>query len=146
MILTALYFMCGITYVVLGIITLLNDPKNKSNRLFFVICMNLAFWALMTFFMNRSVDAKAASDFYLYSTFAWATFYCLLVHFIIILTGKEGFLKKRFAYLIFYFPALASIYLYAFKPETAQHFVKTNMGWIYITSTDRGFIWSNFYQ
>ena len=68
--------------------------------------MNLAYWAFMISLMNRSIDAKTASDFYLYSTFSWATFYCLLLHFIIVLTGKEDFLKKRFAYLIFYFPAI----------------------------------------
>jgi diguanylate cyclase (GGDEF)-like protein/PAS domain S-box-containing protein len=146
LILTTLYAVCSIIFVILGIITLLNDPKNKSNKLFFVTCMNLAFWALMTFFMNRSVDAKTASDFYLYSTFSWATVYCLLLHFIIILTGKEEFFKKRFAYLLFYSPALVSICLYVFNPETAQNFVKTNLGWIYITSTNKGFIWANFYN
>ena len=145
-ILTILYLLCGITFVTLGIITLVNDSKNKSNKLFFVICMNLAFWAFMTFLMNRSVNAVDASNFYLYSTFSWATFYCLFFHFIIILTGKEGFLKKRFAYFIIYFPSLISIYLYVFNPETAQNFVKRNLGWIYIASTDKGFVWSNFYN
>ena len=146
MLLTTLYFLCAITFVILGIITLLNDSNNKTNKLFFIICINLSFWAFMTCLMNSSVDAEGASTFYLYSTLSWATFYCLLVHFIIILTGKEEILKNRFVYLIFYSTAVVSIYLYVFNPETAQNFVKTNLGWIYIASTDKGFIWSNFYN
>ncbi|MBK5243061.1 EAL domain-containing protein [Clostridium sp.] len=145
-ILTALYFMCGIIYVILGIFTFFNDSKNKLNKLFFVICINLAYWALMTALMNRSIDGKTASDVYLYATLSWATFYCLFSHFIIKLTSDKVFLKNQFSYLIFYFPAIVSIYLYVLKPETAQNFVKTNLGWVYIASTDRGFIWTNFYN
>ena len=36
-ILTTLYLMCGITYVILGIFTFLNDSKNKLNKLFSII-------------------------------------------------------------------------------------------------------------
>ena len=144
--LTTLYLLCGITYVILGIITLLNDSKNKLNILFSALCMNLAFWAFMFSLMNRSIDAKNASAFYLYSTFSWSTFYCLLLHYITILTGKECLLKKKLAYLIFYSPALLSIYLYVFYPETSQNFVKTNLGWVYIASKDKGFVWTNFYN
>ncbi len=145
-ILTTLYFLCGVIYVILGIFTLFNDSKNKLNKLFFIICISLAFWAFMFSLMNSSIDAKSASDFYLYSTFSWATFYCLFLHFIIILTDKEGFFKKQIAYLFLYCPALLSIYLYVFQPETAQNFTKTKLGWIYIASTDKGFIWTNFYN
>jgi diguanylate cyclase (GGDEF)-like protein/PAS domain S-box-containing protein len=145
-ILTTLYFLCGIIYVILGIFAFFNDSKNELNKLFFVTCMNLAFWAFIFSLLNGSHDAKAASDFYLYSTFAWAFFYCLFLHFIMLLTGEGGLLKKRYSSLLFYSPALLSICLYVFKAETAQNFVKTNLGWIYIASKDRGFIWTNFYN
>lgn len=143
---TALYFLCGIIYVIIGVFTFLNDSKNKSNKLFFVMCMNLAFWAFMFFLMNRSIDAKTANTFFVYSTFYWSTGNCLILHFIIVLTGKEGILNKRFKYLILYFPALFSIYLYYFQPQTSQDFVKTNLGWVVLQAKDRGFIWANFYN
>jgi len=144
-ILTILYFLCGIIYVILGIFTLLNDSKNKLNRLFSVNCMNLAYWAFMTCLINGSIDAKTASSFYLYSTFSWATFYCLFLHYIIILTGKKDYFKRKLVYLVIYFPAFVAIFLYVFQPETAQNFSQTNLGWIYIASMDKGFIWENFY-
>lgn len=136
---TILYLLCGIIYVIIGMVTLLNDSKNKLNKMFFILCLNLAFWAFMFTLKNRSIDARSASLFHIYSTFAWSTAHCLLLHSIIILTGKEKLFKKKFAYLLFYFPALFSIYLYFFQPPTAQNFVKTNLGWIHIIATDRGY-------
>ncbi|MBW9151529.1 EAL domain-containing protein [Clostridium estertheticum] len=145
-ILTILYFLCGITYVILGIITFLNDSKNELNKLFSVMVINLALWSFMFFLMNCSRNAKAASDFYLYSTFFWSVFYCIFLNFIIILTNKGAFFKKKFAYIILYLPAIISIYLYVFHAETSQNFFETNLGWAYITSKNKGVIWSNFFN
>lgn len=143
---TTVYLLCGITYVIMGIFTLLNDSINKLNRIFFVICIDLAFWAVMFAIRNNSVDATTACFFHVYSTFSWATVHCLLLNFIIILTGKQRLLRKPFAYTLFYFPALFSIYLYFFEPPTAQNFVKTNLGWAILSATDRGFVWTNFFN
>jgi len=106
----------------------------------------MVFLAIMFTFKNQSIDAKTACLFHTYSTFAWASAHCLLLHYIIILIGKENFFKKRIIYLVFYFPALFSIYLYFFNPPSAQDFVKTNLGWIHIIATDRGFVWTNFFN
>lgn len=145
-IITALYFLCCIIYVIIGVYTFLNDTKNQLNKIFFVLCVNLACWAFMFTLLNRSIDAKTASTIYRYSTFFWATNSCFLLQFIIVLIGKEGFFKKPFAYLIFYSPALFSIYLYVFEPQTSQDFVKINLGWAILEAKGRGFIWSNFYK
>ena len=90
--------------------------------------------------------AKVASEFYLYSTFSWGTVYCLFLQFTIILTNKGAFFKKKLRYLILYFPALVAICLYVLQPEPPQNFVKTNLGWVYVSSMHRGFIWTNFYN
>ena len=132
--------------MILGIFTFLNDSRNKTNKLFFLTCMNLAFWAFMYFLMNCSDNAKSASDFYLYSTFSWATFYCLFLHFTIVLTDVDVFSKKSISYIFLYCPALLSFYLYVFEPETATNFVRSRLGWIYISSKDKGVAWTNFYN
>lgn len=93
-IITALYFLCCIIYVIIGVYTFLNDTKNQLNKIFFVLCVNLACWAFMFTLLNRSIDAKTASTIYRYSTFFWATNSCFLLQFIIVLIGKEGFFKK----------------------------------------------------
>ena len=141
-----LYFLCGIAYVVIGIFALLSNSKNKLNKIFFIICMNFAAWAFMFALMNRSTDAKAANTFFIYSTFCWSIGNCLLLQFIIILTGKGRLFNKPYKYFIFYLPAIFSIFLYFFQPQTTDDFVKTNLGWVVLLAKDRGFIWTNFYN
>lgn len=143
---TTLYFLCGMTYVIIGVLTFSNDPKNKLNKIFSVLCMDLAYWAFLFALKNHADNAETARLFHIYSTFSWATVHCLILHFVILLTGNDKIFKKRFVYWFFYFPALFSIYLYFFQPPTAQNFVITNLGWIHITATDRGFIWTNFFN
>ncbi|WP_291635175.1 EAL domain-containing protein [Clostridium sp.] len=132
--------------MIIGISTLLNDSKNKLNRIFFVLSMYLAFWAFMFTLKNSAFDAETASFFHIYSTFLWATVHCVLLHYIIVLTGNDDFFKRKFVYLIFYSPALISIYLYFFQPPREHDFVKTNLGWVHIIATDRGFVWTNFFN
>jgi len=143
---TILYFLCGIIYVIIGVFTLLNDSKNQSNKLFFIVCINLAVWAILYFLMNSSSDVNIASKFYLYATFCWAFNNCLFLHFIVILGGKEGLFNRPFKYVVFYFPAIVCIYLYVFQPQQAQDFVKINLGWVILQAKNRGFIWTNFYN
>jgi len=141
-----LYILCGITYAIIGICTLLNDSKNKLNKMFFVMCINYAAWAFIFALMNHSPDAKAANTFFVYSTFSWSIGNCLLLQFILILTGKDGLFNKVYKYFIFYSPALFSTFLYYFQPQTTEDFVKTSLGWVVLMAKYRGFIWTNFYN
>ena len=129
-ILTTLYFLCGIIYVIIGIFTFSNDSKNKLNKIFFAMCISLSYWALMFALKNSSVDAEAASTFHIYSTLSWSIFHCLFLHFVIVLTSRDSFFKKPYKYLFFYSPAIFSIYLYFFEPPTARNFVKTSLGYL----------------
>jgi len=143
---TTLYFLSGIIYLTIGITTLFNDSKNKVNKVFFVLCIDLAYWAFMFTLQNNSISDNKAATFHIYSTFSWATVHCLILHFVMFLTGKNSFFKRKFVYLIFYSPALFSIYLYFFKPPIAKDFIRTNLGWVYIAGKNNGFVWDNFFQ
>jgi len=144
-ILTILYFVCGIVYITIGIFRFSNDSKNELNKIFCIACINLACWSVLFAFRNSAINATIACFFHVYSTFFWSTFDCLLLHFIIVLTGKKSFLEKKFTYLILYFPAFFSVYLYFFQPPTAQDFLKTNLGWVSLSPKGRGFVWTNFF-
>jgi diguanylate cyclase (GGDEF)-like protein/PAS domain S-box-containing protein len=143
-IITSLYFICGIIYIIVGLFTFLNDKKNKINKIFFILCIDIAFWAFMFTLLNSTTNAETANDFFICSTFFWAPAFCLLLHFVILLTGKERFFNKWFSYLILYIPALFPICLYLFNPPTADDVVKVNLGWVVFVPKGRGFIWTNF--
>ena len=145
-IITNLYITCGVIYIIIGSVTLYNDLNNKLNKLFFVMCINLSFWALMFALRNRSLDATTASIFHLYSTFSWSIAHCLLLNFIMGLTHNGAFFKNKLNYLFFYSPAIFSSCLYFLEPLTAHNFVKVNFGWAIMSPMDRGFVWTHFFN
>ena len=141
-----LYLSCGILYLALGMFSIINDPKNRLNRHFFLMCIALSYWAIMFTLKNQSVDAETACRYHVLSTFSWAFIHCMLLHFTLILSGKNSLINKKYKVLILYLPALLSIYLYYFQPPTAENFLQTSLGWIHITATDRGFLWTYFFN
>lgn len=144
-ILTFLYLLCSIIYAVIAMIIFLNDSKNKLNKIFFFMCMNLAFWAFMNALMNTVSEAETATLFRRYATFCWGTIYCMFLHFFIILTKKEVVLNKPWKLILLYSPAVISIYLYFFsKPVTVSDIVKLSYGWGYLNTTFRGILWDYF--
>ena len=146
LIFTILYFLCGIIYAIFGLVTYLNDSQNKLNRFFGVICLSLTFWAVTFAMINGAADAQRARLFYIYSTVSWSVFHCLLLHFTMILTGKDRIFKKRGVYGLFYLPALISFVLYSIQPPAAENFVRSDWGWVILAASDQSFIWMHFYN
>ncbi len=125
----------------------MNDFNKKSNKIFFVMCLDLSFWALMDMLMSAVTDAGTATLFRRYAVFFWGTFYSILLHFIIVLTKKERLLNKPWAVLILYSPAAFSIYLYFFlKPVTSVDIVRLSSGWAFLNPIGYGLLWDNFFN
>ena len=143
---TTLYLTCGIIYLILGIFTYLNDKKSKLNEIFLILCIFLAYWAFMFALENQASSAINARNIHVYSTFSWSFVHCLFLHLVIILTGNDRFFRRKVNYIIFYFPALFSIYLYFFQPPGPEDFTNMGLGWVHRTSIGRGFVWTNFFN
>ena len=141
-----LYLSWGILYLALGMFSIISDPKSRLNKHFFLMCIALTYWAILFTLKNQSVDAVTACRYHVLSTFSWAFIHCMLLHFTLILTGRNRRIDRKYKVLILYLPALLSIYLYYFQPPTAENFLLTGLGWIHITATDRGFLWTYFFN
>lgn len=141
-----LYLMCSSAYIFMGISILTKDSNNKTNKLFFVICLNLSFWAFMYALMTASTDAEAATFYHRLSALSWATFSSEVLYFIIYLTKKERFLKKLWHHVVIFVPAVVSIYLYFLHPSTVNDFVRVSFGWTILGPNDRGLLWSAFFD
>jgi diguanylate cyclase (GGDEF)-like protein/PAS domain S-box-containing protein len=127
-----IYLVTGLVYIYVGAFSFIYDPKNKLNRIFSILCLNLALWAIMFSITNAVSDVETAMVFIRIASIFQSMVYCLFLHFILILTGKDGFLKKPVNYVILYIPAICCIYLYYFNSQiTRDSFIKTQAGWIY---------------
>jgi len=141
------YLIASLIYIYIGIVTYVNDSSNKLNRMFLLICIDLALWALMFALLNAVPDAETATVFREIATLFWSTIYCMLLHFFMILIKKDNILKKSWALLLLYCPAIISIYLYYFYiPVTAEDLVKIKYSWAYINPVGKGLIWDNFFN
>lgn len=139
------YFIAGLFYTYVGIATYIYNPSNKANRFFLVICIDLTLWAFMLTLINTVSDAVTATFFRQTATFFWSTVYCMLLHLFLIWVKKDYFLKKIWFLVLFYSPAIVSIYLYYFyKPVTAADIVKIPNSWAYLNPVGQGFLWDNF--
>jgi len=140
-----IYLFTCLCYAYVGMVTYIYDSKNKLNRIFFILCLDLALWALMLTLVNAVPDAETATVFRRIATIFWSAIFCLLLHFIIILIKKDMILKKPLVSVLFYSPALISVYLYYLHmPATVQDIVKLPYGWAYLNPIGKGFLWDNY--
>lgn len=144
-IMVVIYLLACISYLYTGISTYLHELSNKLNRIFFLLCLQLALWGLMLALMSAVSDAGTATVFRRTATLFWSTVYCLLLHFCLILVKEDGFLSNPMLLFLFYSPAVICIYLYYFlAPVTEKDMVWISYGWAYLSSGSNGFLWDNF--
>lgn len=144
-IMAIIYLLACVSYLLTGMSTYLHDSSNKLNRIFFLLCLELALWGLMLALMSAVPDAETATGFRRIATFFWSTVYCLLLHFCLILVKKDKFLSDPLFLFLFYSPAFVCIYLYYFYiPVTINGIVRISCGWAYLDSIGYGFLWDNF--
>ena len=140
-----IYLFASISYVYIGMGTYIYDSSNKLNRLFLILCLDLALWGLMLTLMSAVPDPETATEFRRISTFFWSTTYSLLLHFCLILANKDRLVNKPWALILLYSPALISIYLYYFYiPVTAIDIIKLSYGWAFSNTFSKGFLWDHF--
>ena len=146
LILSLLFFTAFAVYLFLGIYTLQTNPKAGTNKAFFALCLSLCFWSL-----GFSIAISAPTrEICLYgrriSAVGWGTVYSVLLHFLLLLSGKTCSEKGRKLCFLLYLPAAVSVYAFAFSNRiTATQFnlVKAACGWINIAVQNR---WTTFFN
>lgn len=134
-----IYLLTSIFYLYIGAFSLMYDKKNKINRIFFVFCLDLALWSMMLMLMNAASDTVTATVFRKTATLFWSLVYCLMLHFLLVLVKKDRFLKKPWNLILFYLPAMFSIFLYYFYDYVSpEEIVKIPGGWAYMNIIGNG--------
>ncbi|NTV90815.1 MAG: bifunctional diguanylate cyclase/phosphodiesterase, partial [Clostridiales bacterium] len=135
---------CGIS-LFLGIYILYMNPKSNTNRLFFVLCISLAVWA-MGFSIAISTHSLSNCLFWRkFSALGWGTFFSFLLHFFLEYTGKTKLLKKKWIYFILYIPSILTLVGFTYVPginPQKLNMVNTSSGWINVAVNNA---WDIFY-
>ena len=123
---------CG-SYLFFGSYIVSVNSKEKSNRLFFVLCIFLSVWAFGLAMSISVADMESCFFWRRVSALGWGTFAGILLHFFLILTDKQRLLNKWWIYFLIYLPAAVFIYIFSLSHDLAilqYNFINTPFGWI----------------
>jgi diguanylate cyclase (GGDEF)-like protein len=140
-----IFFLAFTIYFFFGIYILNMNSKSSLNKVFFAVCISLCLWSFGFAMANSASNAETCLFWRRISAIGWASIFCILLHFTLILTGKKRVLKKWWLYLLLYLPAAVNIYIYSISSKTAliqYHLVKMRFGWINVEVNN---IWDLLY-
>ncbi|MGV8104029.1 MAG: EAL domain-containing protein [Mesotoga sp.] len=136
-----LFFAVGTVVLTSGIFTLQSNHKTPANRAFFALTAAIAIWSSGMAMSTTANDAATCEIFRRISAVGWSTVYAILLHFILIITGRAPSLRKWWFYLCLYLPAFFSVFAFA-VPNPMNPFPynlhQTAFGW---TNTSQHNIW-----
>ena len=128
-------FICIISSF-LGLYTLYSNPKSATNRTFFALTISLFVWS---FGFAMAISAPDISNCLFWRRFAaigWGVFFCILLHFLISLTGRTSLLNKWWKYVLLYLPSLICLLVFTYIPginPNQFNLVQTELGWVNIS-------------
>lgn len=141
-----IFFMLGCSYGFFGSYVVLNNSKEKSYRLFFVLCTFMSVWAIGFALAVSAPDHETCLFWRRVSALGWGTFPGILLHYLLILTHRNKLLKQGWLYFLIYIPAAVIIYVFALSRNLAiiqYNLVSTSFGWINHLGNN---IWDQFYN
>lgn len=136
-----LVFSSFIFYIYFSIHTLKLDPNSRLNQIFSVMCIIMGIWAFGYTFMIPAATAETAMFWRKISAIGWCIIYSLILHFSLVLTGREDILKRWWTYPVIYSPGIFFAYYYiSDRGMSIQNFVETDLGWTYLYSINMGIL------
>jgi PAS domain S-box-containing protein len=140
-----LFFAVGIVVLASGIFTLLSNFKARANRVFFELTAAIAIWSAGLALSAISPDAATCEIFRRFAAIGWSTTFAILLHLLLIITGKAPPYKKWLFYLCLFLPAFFNLFIFAvpngLNPVPYQ-LHQTEYGWINVAEND---VWDWIY-
>ncbi len=130
MLFSLLFFTASVIYLFFGIYIINSNPKSRLNKSFLAVSFSLSVWAFAFSMASSAPDAASALFWRRLAAAGWTTIYGLLLHFILLLTGKKCELRLC---LLFYIPAAINLYVFGLSPSLAPaqyNLVLTDFGWV----------------
>ncbi len=145
---TALFVsVAGISFL-FGAYILRIKHSAHENKLFFAVSIALMVWALGLGLALSSPAEEISLLWRRIAAIGWGSFFSLLLHFALLLTGKQALLNKWWANLVLYLPV--AVNLAAFAVPTGLNpmpydMLYTDMGWVNVAQNNAWDIWYMIY-
>lgn len=143
------YIILAVIYIYMAIYTLSKDTRSSRNRIYFIIALLFAFWALVNSSMFLITDPVIAARTRRNMVISWGLIYSFIFHLVMILSGYYEKIKIRRQQWLFhpmvYLPGLVNIYLYYFNPYPPEALALTENGWIIKDFFIEGLLWNYYF-
>lgn len=130
---------------VCGLYAVQGNYKPLINKMFLLLALSLSLWAFGLAITGAAHTEQLSAAGRRIAPLGWATISSISLHFFMLLTKKDSFLKKRWAYVLLYLPSAVTIFSYTVLPIfglNSDILIRTDFGWVNISKTD---IWDWFY-
>ena len=131
-----LFLVSTVIILLYGLFVMSFNTKSILHIIFFIICLSSALWSFALAISNTAQDYETCLLWRRIGAFGWGTFFSFFLHFSIILTKKDELLKKKWVYLLIYFPAVINIFVfgpYSKLGEESYNLVETQTGWVNVS-------------
>lgn len=120
----------------LGLYTLYSDPRSTTNRTFFALTISLFIWSFGFAMAISAPDISTCLFWRRFAAIGWGVFYCILLHFLISLTGRNSLLNRWWKYALLYLPSIICLLVFTYIPglnPNQFNLVQTEFGWVNIS-------------
>jgi hypothetical protein len=123
----------------LGTYIFLKGPKKTIHIVFSLFAFSLTIWGISEFGHRSASSYESASMWIRGGGIGWCFMASLYLHFVLVLTKQEPFLKKKVTYVYLYLPPLVFLYLFL-TTDLIYSQVVVKRSWGY-TSLPGSFTW-----
>lgn len=131
----------SVVYVFLGFKVIRLDRRSLLNKLFFSLNLSLIVWSIASAFYISAYSEAACVFWYKLSSVAFNVFIGNVLHFFLVYTKKERFLKRWWTYLIIYLPGAVISYMEIAFDAYVKSYIHGSNGWIINARTDSFWFW-----
>jgi diguanylate cyclase (GGDEF)-like protein len=118
--------------MIIGLLVFLNNRKAPANKVFFALTVVVTIWSIGLGFATVAPDVVTSEFWRRVSAFGWGTAFAIILHFILIITGHDLWLKKWWFQIFLYLPAIFSLFAFSIPSglnPTPYHLHRTEFGW-----------------
>lgn len=116
-------------YVYLGGYILRSNHRERLNQIFSLICLSFFFWSFAYTFLPGAPTKEQAWFWFKVSSVGWTVSPSLLLHFLILLSGRKRWLERRWVLPVIYLPGFYFLWQAIFGRMGVVDFVGTPFGW-----------------
>jgi len=116
-------------HLYLAVLALTLDRRSAVNRVFAGLCLVFAVWSLGQTHVITAPTREVAWFWYRVSSVGWCLGPALLLHFFVLISERDGLLRRRWQLALLYLPAAIFQVKYLTGQVTAGDFVLTDFGW-----------------